>query len=202
MKKSVNLKITSTQYIENLKPSGEAFRRELELEDSMEILTERGNIQELINECKKAFAASGDNFDFHAHVRMLEQIRQKNINEINKLNDMVAEREDLDRRTQALLEEAAENEKLADAVANAAMAIDKYEHIQKRNQKLAQREKETRNAYAVKQKQLMEEELERQRLEQEEFERIQQELEEMEQMQQEEALMENIQEEQEILVTE
>ncbi len=40
MKKSVNLKITSTQYIENLKPSGEAFRRELELEDSMEILTE------------------------------------------------------------------------------------------------------------------------------------------------------------------
>ena len=40
MKKSVNLKITSTQYIENLKPSGEAFRRELELEDSMEIRTE------------------------------------------------------------------------------------------------------------------------------------------------------------------
>ena len=40
MKKSVNLKITSTQYIENLKPSGAAFRRELELEDTMEILTE------------------------------------------------------------------------------------------------------------------------------------------------------------------
>ena len=39
-KKNVNLRITSTQYIENLKPSGEAFRRELELEDSMEILTE------------------------------------------------------------------------------------------------------------------------------------------------------------------
>ena len=40
MKKSVNLRITSTQYSENLKPSGEAFRRELELEDTMEILTE------------------------------------------------------------------------------------------------------------------------------------------------------------------
>ena len=40
MKKSVNLKIKSTQYVENLKLSGEAFRRELELEDSMEILTE------------------------------------------------------------------------------------------------------------------------------------------------------------------
>ncbi len=40
MKKSVNLRITSNQYIENLKPSGEAFRRELELEDTMEILTE------------------------------------------------------------------------------------------------------------------------------------------------------------------
>ena len=40
MKKSVNLRIPSTQYIENLKPSGEAFRRELELEDTMEILTE------------------------------------------------------------------------------------------------------------------------------------------------------------------
>lgn len=39
-KKNVNLRITSTQYVENLKPSGEAFRRELELEDSLEILTE------------------------------------------------------------------------------------------------------------------------------------------------------------------
>ena len=39
-RKNVNLKIISTQYSENLKPSGEAFRRELELEDSLEILTE------------------------------------------------------------------------------------------------------------------------------------------------------------------
>ena len=40
MKKNVNLKIKSSQYVENLKPRGEAFRREMELEDSMEILTE------------------------------------------------------------------------------------------------------------------------------------------------------------------
>ena len=40
MKKNVNLMITSTQYSENLKPSGEAFLRELEMEDSVEILTE------------------------------------------------------------------------------------------------------------------------------------------------------------------
>ena len=40
MKKSVNLRITSTQYSENLIPSGEAFRRELEKEESLEILTE------------------------------------------------------------------------------------------------------------------------------------------------------------------
>lgn len=40
MKKQVNLKITSTQYVENLKPSGEAFLRELEKEDSLEIVTE------------------------------------------------------------------------------------------------------------------------------------------------------------------
>ena len=40
MKKQVNLKITSTQYVENLKPSGEAFKRELEKEDSLEIVTE------------------------------------------------------------------------------------------------------------------------------------------------------------------
>lgn len=40
MKKNVNLRITSTQYSENLKPSGEAFLRELEMEDSVEILTE------------------------------------------------------------------------------------------------------------------------------------------------------------------
>ncbi|MBR2674394.1 MAG: DUF1934 domain-containing protein [Mogibacterium sp.] len=40
MKKNVNLKITSKQYVENLKPSGEAFLRELEIEDSLEIMTE------------------------------------------------------------------------------------------------------------------------------------------------------------------
>jgi len=40
MKKNVNLKITSTQYVENLRPSGEAFLRELEKEDSLEIYTE------------------------------------------------------------------------------------------------------------------------------------------------------------------
>ena len=40
MKKQVNLKITNTQYVENLKPSGEAFLRELEKEDILEIMTE------------------------------------------------------------------------------------------------------------------------------------------------------------------
>ena len=40
MKKEVSLRIISNQYIENLKPSGEAFLRELELEDSVEILTD------------------------------------------------------------------------------------------------------------------------------------------------------------------
>ncbi len=60
MKKNVNLKIKSTQYIENLKPSGEAFRRELELEDSMEILTEgtmylRNNARYIAYEEAEAF---------------------------------------------------------------------------------------------------------------------------------------------------
>ena len=40
MKKDVSLKITSLQYEEKLRPNGEAFVRELELEDQVEILTE------------------------------------------------------------------------------------------------------------------------------------------------------------------
>lgn len=40
MKKNVTLKITSKQYIESLEPSGEAFKKSLQLEDSLEILTE------------------------------------------------------------------------------------------------------------------------------------------------------------------
>ena len=40
MKKTVFLKITSSQYEEKLQPNGEAFVRELELEDSIEICTE------------------------------------------------------------------------------------------------------------------------------------------------------------------
>ncbi|MBQ0004932.1 MAG: DUF1934 domain-containing protein [Clostridiales bacterium] len=34
------MKITSKQYIESLEPSGEAFKKSLQLEDSLEILTE------------------------------------------------------------------------------------------------------------------------------------------------------------------
>ena len=43
MKKNVSLKIKSSQYSENLAPSGEAFKREFELEDTVEIMTE-GNL--------------------------------------------------------------------------------------------------------------------------------------------------------------
>ena len=39
MKRDVSLKITSAQYVETLEPSGEAFSRKLELEDSVEVLT-------------------------------------------------------------------------------------------------------------------------------------------------------------------
>ena len=67
----------------------------------MEILRMRGNIQELVNECKRAFVASGDDFDYNAQFRAMERIRQKNIAEINRLNDIVAEEEDFTRRTQS-----------------------------------------------------------------------------------------------------
>ncbi len=40
MKKRVNLRITSTNYSETLQPSGEAYVRELEQEDFLEIQTE------------------------------------------------------------------------------------------------------------------------------------------------------------------
>lgn len=39
-KKNVNLRILNRQYAESLEPSGEAFSRELSLEDSLEIETE------------------------------------------------------------------------------------------------------------------------------------------------------------------
>ena len=132
---------------------------------AMEILRERGNIQELVNECKKAFVASGDDFDYHDHFRLMEKIRQKNINEINKLNDIVAEEEDFTRRTQALLDEAAQNEKLANAVANASMAIEKYKSLRERNERLRKREKETRGAYIVEKERLEQERIEQERLE-------------------------------------
>ena len=165
----------------------------------MEILRERGNIQELVNECKKAFVASGDDFDYHDHFRLMEKIRQKNINEINKLNDIVAEEEDFTRRTQALLDEAAQNEKLANAVANASMAIEKYQRLQDRNEKLKKREKETRGAYRIEKERLEQERIEQERLE--EIER-QLELEELERMREQEEIIEEQTEEPEILLNE
>ncbi len=148
---------------------------------AMEILRERGNIQELVNECKKAF------------------VGQKNINEINKLNDIVAEEEDFTRRTQALLDEAAQNEKLANAVANASMAIEKYQRLQDRNEKLKKREKETRGAYRIEKERLEQERIEQERLE--EIER-QLELEELERMREQEEIIEEQTEEPEILLNE
>ena len=40
MKKNVTLKIISKQYMENLEPHGDAYTKTLELEDSLEIMTE------------------------------------------------------------------------------------------------------------------------------------------------------------------
>ncbi len=40
MKKEVTLRISSKQYAETLEPSGEAYKRALELEDSLEIITD------------------------------------------------------------------------------------------------------------------------------------------------------------------
>lgn len=40
MKKNITLKITSKQYIEKLEPVGQAYRKNLELDDSVEIITE------------------------------------------------------------------------------------------------------------------------------------------------------------------
>ena len=138
----------------------------------MEILRMRGNIQELVNECKKAFVASGDDFDYNAQFRAMERIRQKNIAEINRLNDIVAEEEDFTRRTQSLLKEAAENEKLALAVARAAEAIEKYNKLQKRNENLRKRENEARGAYIEEKQRLAEEKLEEQQRQLEEDERL------------------------------
>ena len=139
---------------------------------SMEILRMRGNIQELVNECKRAFVASGDDFDYNAQFRAMERIRQKNIAEINRLNDIVAEEEDFTRRTQSLLKEAAENEKLALAVARAAEAIEKYNKLQKRNENLRKRENEARGAYIEEKQRLAEERLEEQQRQLEEDERL------------------------------
>jgi uncharacterized beta-barrel protein YwiB (DUF1934 family) len=62
MKKNVNLRITSNQYIEELKPSGEAFRREMELEDTTEIRTE-GTIYSRNNATYITYKEDGDGFE-------------------------------------------------------------------------------------------------------------------------------------------
>jgi|GEM_PF-4116095 len=143
-----------------------ALMSSLRLESfSMEILRMRGNIQELVNECRRAFAASGDDFDYNEHFRAMEKLRQKNISEINRLNDIVAEEEDFTRRTQSLLKEAAENEKLALAAAHASEAITQYNKLQKRNENLKDRERKARTAYIEEQERQKQQEIEQQKIE-------------------------------------
>ncbi len=132
---------------------------------SMEILRERGNIQELVNECKRAFSMTGDDFDYNKHIRVIEEIRRKNIDEINKINDMVAEQSRQDEEMHALVEEAAQNQKLANAAANAVMVISKYDSLQERNENLRRNEEKQRAAYMQEKERLKNEEEERQRLE-------------------------------------
>ena len=62
MKKNVNLRITSNQYIEELKPSGDAFRREMELEDTTEIRTE-GTVYSRNNATYITFIEDGDGYE-------------------------------------------------------------------------------------------------------------------------------------------
>jgi len=95
----------------------------------------------------------------------MEKLRQKNISEINRLNDIVAEEEDFTRRTQSLLKEAAENEKLALAAAHASEAITQYNKLQKRNENLKDRERKARTAYIEEQERQKQQEIEQQKIE-------------------------------------
>ena len=63
MKKQVNLKITSTQYVENLKPSGEAFKRELEKEDSLEGMEDSKMLVKLSDDSIRIRRFGGDEED-------------------------------------------------------------------------------------------------------------------------------------------
>ena len=159
-----------------------AYESSLRLEAfSMEILRERANLQELVHECKKAYLLSGDEFNFEEHSRVIETIQRRNIDEINTLNDMAARESEHNTRMRSLLKEAAENEKLAYQVSEAQRAIDNFNKIKKRNERLKHNESVTR----------IENEKRNAVLKQEEEARIQQLKEELEQMRQEETPMEN-----------
>ena len=144
---------------------------------SMEILRERANLQELVHECKKAYLLSGDEFNFEEHSRVIETIQRRNIDEINTLNDMAARESEHNTRMRSLLKEAAENEKLAFQIGQAQRAIDNYNNLRKRNQKLKHNESVTR----------IENEKRNAVLKQEEEARIQQQKEELERIKEREA---------------
>ena len=144
---------------------------------SMEILRERANLQEMVHECKKAYLLSGDEFNFEEHSRVIETIQRRNIDEINTLNDMAARESEHNTRMRSLLKEAAENEKLAFQIGQAQRAIDNYNNLRKRNQKLKHNESVTR----------IENEKRNAVLKQEEEARIQQQKEELERIKEREA---------------
>lgn len=114
---------------------------------SLNLITLRGGIDSLVFECKKAKNSSGKEFDFNQHMRVLRKIREDNIAAINEANDRTVKHLTFLDETQSLINEAANNRQLGDAVQNAAMSLENYENMQEREELLKEKEARARIEY-------------------------------------------------------
>lgn len=154
------------------------------------IIVLKSGIETLAFEMRQAFEVSGRKFDFNEHMRVLNEIHENNIHEMQEADKWIVANAQAEEVLMGKLEAIANNVELGKTVQGANYAVRDYAYIQKQNEQLVEAQEKRRAEYQTE-KRKIEIEKERQRLQ--ERERILNEARELE------AQMQDIKEQEEIL---
>lgn len=113
--------------------------KSMELEAYMLSITKlRIYIDELVNALQNAFVET-KNFDYNKLMSVINDIRTQSIENVNKINDMVAASQEADQVYGSKIKEASQNVRLGQTIGTASIDVMKYEKLQKKNKELQKR---------------------------------------------------------------
>jgi hypothetical protein len=114
-----------------------------------EIIGLKSNNDTLVFELRKAFADNGKNFNFDEHLRIINDISQKNIRAVDDANLHALMWASQAEETNAQLKRIAEDVKLTEAVDIANIAVANYDYLRRANEEFREQKERQKAEYEI-----------------------------------------------------